>query len=125
MAKEHNQKKIVEWFLRIGLAFSFAYAAIGGFTTPSNWIGYFPSFLSDYLPEAALLVSWGIVECVIALWLLLGKRLFIPSLVAAISLLGVVLFNWGARDIIFRDVSIVCMALALAVMYSPRKIRYT
>ena len=35
----------------------------------------------------------------------------------AAMLAGIVFFNWGAMDIVFRDVSIFAMALALALLH--------
>jgi hypothetical protein len=51
---------------------------------------------------------------IIALWLLSGWRIFLPSLVAAIFLGSVVYFNQNQLDILFRDISLALVALALA-----------
>lgn len=115
-----RQQRRAEYILRIGLAFSFIYAALGGFLEPTNWIGYFPSFLKDIIPDATLLVLWGIFELVIAIWILFGKKIFLPALIAGLSIVGVVVFNWGARDIVFRDISIAAMAFALVLLHYRR-----
>lgn len=107
--------------LRIALAFAFAYPAYGFWTTPNNWIGYLPSFVKN----AGVLAQAGISESVlvmmiagfhllIALWLLSGWRIFIPSLIAAVFLGTVVYFNLNQLDILFRDISLALVALALA-----------
>ena len=100
-----------ELLLRLGVAFSFAYPPIAALIDPDAWIGYFPSFLPA---SETFLHAFGLFEIVIAVWILFGKRIWIPSLVAALALLAIVVFNLRQFDILFRDVSIALMALALA-----------
>lgn len=104
------------WFLiRAGIAFAFLYAAIAGYLRPNDWIGYFPATLRHAVPENILLYSWGIFETVIALWILSGKKVFVPSLLAVISLAGLIFTNFSQMDVIFRDVTILAVAAALAI----------
>ena len=100
-------------YLRIGLAFSFFYAAIASFLNPSSWIGFFPLFLQDLVPEAMLLGSWSIIEILMGIWLLSGKWLKGSAFVSAFLLAGVVVTNLALMDILFRDVSLFFAALAL------------
>ncbi len=110
-------KENFAWALiRIGVAFSFIYAAIAGFVEPDAWIGYFPPFAQNIFTNSNLLLDiFGVVQIVIALWILSNKKIFLPSLAATFLLLGIIVFNWGAMDIMFRDVSIMFAALALVV----------
>ncbi|MDP2593260.1 MAG: hypothetical protein Q8P52_01255 [bacterium] len=110
-----KHEKLVQFILRIGLAFPFVYAAVGGFMNPTAWTSFFPPFATNYLPEQTLLLAWGVFEFILAAWILFGRRIFWPSIIAATSLTGLIFFNWGARDIIFRDISILAIALALAI----------
>ena len=111
--------KVVEYFLRIGLAFAFLYPPYSALMEPSSWIGFFPQFMRDIAGnDTVLLHLFGAVEVIIALWLLFGKNIFIPSSIAALMLLGIVVFNWGAMEILFRDLSIFAMAVALAIQHS-------
>lgn len=115
-----NKDLLGSLLLRIGLAFSFLYAAIAAYFDPFSWIGFFPSFAHTLIPNDALLLGlFGCVETLVALWLLSGWRIFLPSIAAALLLFGIVIFNWGALDILFRDVSLGFMALALAVQNYP------
>ena len=108
--------KIAEYCLRIGLPFAFLYPPYSAIMEPESWIGFFPQFIRDIVGnETALLHGFGIIEVVIALWILFGRNIFIPSAIAAVMLLSIVLFNWGAMEILFRDLSIFAMALSLAV----------
>ena len=106
--------------MRIGLAFSFLYAAYGAFVNPVVWIGFIPFWAielsSPVLTEAQLLTVFSLSEVVLAIWLLSGWKLFTSSLAAVFMLLGLVIFNLGAFDILFRDLSLVAAALALAAL---------
>ncbi|PIQ91740.1 MAG: hypothetical protein COV70_02090 [Parcubacteria group bacterium CG11_big_fil_rev_8_21_14_0_20_39_22] len=117
-----SREKVFIFILKAGVAFTFVYAAIGGFMEPVAWIGFFPPFLNDYIPSTTLLTIWGAFEIIIAGWLLFGKKIFIPSLIATLSLAGLIFFNWaGARDIIFRDVGIFATTLALTIRSYKRQ----
>jgi len=115
--------KKVEWLLRIGVAFAFLYPAISAVFNPFAWIGYFPTFLTALAGEHTdiLLHFFGITEVIIALWILFGKRLFIPATIASVYLVGIIVFNIPQMDVIFRDISILAMSVALAVAYMPKK----
>ncbi len=115
MAREN----IADILLRVGVAFSFLYPPIDALADPYSWLGYFPHFLQGILPDAVILHGFGIVEVVLALWILSGKRIFWPSVVATCMLLGIVIFNGTAFPILFRDVSIACMSAALAFTHAP------
>ncbi len=112
----HNQKT-TDVLLRLGVAFAFLYPSIDAFSNPDSWIGYFPHFLKGYVPDLVLLHTFGAVEIVLALWILSGKKIFLPSLVAAGMLVAIVAFNLNGMEVVFRDLSIAAMALALAVSH--------
>ena len=101
--------------LRIGLAFAFLYPPLNAIGNPESWIGYFPHFLRGIVPDMVLLHSFGAVEVVIALWLLSGWRIFWPSSLAALMLLAIVFFDFSDFEVLFRDVTIATIAIALAV----------
>ena len=73
-------------------------------------------------PDAIILLHiFGVVEVIIALWILSGKYIFIPSTLAALMLLGIVVFNIPQMDVLFRDVSILLMAVTLMLLHKPTK----
>ncbi len=111
-------RKHVELLLKLGLAFAFLYPPVAAYFDPNSWIGFFPDFLRNLFEgnDQLLLHTFGIVEIILALWVLFGKRVFWPSLVMSEMLAGIVVFNWSQMDIVFRDVSILAMALALALL---------
>ena len=67
-----------------------------------------------------MLHAFGIVEVSIALWILFGKNIFIPSVLAGVTLMAIVLFNSPQFLVIFRDVSIALAAFALAYQHKPQ-----
>ena len=109
---------LVEWLLRGGVAFAFLYPAVSAWFNPFAWIGYFPPFLLDILGsnDILLLHAFGVTEIIIALWLLFGKRIFWPAVLASVYLAGIVVFNLNQMDVIFRDIAILAVAVALALM---------
>lgn len=101
--------------LRLGVAFAFLYPAVDALLDPYSWIGYFPKFMHGFLPAMALLHGFGATEALIALWILSGKNIFLPSAVATFMLVAIVFFNLQDFQIVFRDVSIAAMSAALAI----------
>jgi len=115
-------KENLPWLLlRIAVAFAFLYPPIAALFDPSSWIGYFPSFTRGIVPDAVLLHSFGALEVVIALWILWGRHIFLPSLAATAILAAIVIFDWSEMDVVFRDVSIALASAALAVKNVPIK----
>lgn len=106
--------------LRIGVAFAFLYPPFDSLFHPDAWYGFFPQFMTGYLPEPVMLALWGIAEVVIALWILSGKKIFLPSIAASALLVLIVMFNFAELEIVFRDLAIACMAATLA-WWSYRK----
>lgn len=108
-----------ELLLRLAVAFSFVYPPVAALIEPDSWIGYFPAFMPASIP---LLHVFGAIEIAIALWIVFGKRIAIPSALAAGTLITIVVLNGAQFDILFRDLSIALTALAL-VLIDVRKHR--
>lgn len=119
MASKKTQKKnlsIAAWLLRVGLAFSFAYAAFGSFTNPNVWAGYLPVMLTNIFDAHALLQVFSVYEIALAVWLLSAKFTRYAAGLTALTLAGIIIGNPHSFDITFRDISLVFAALALAWM---------
>lgn len=110
-----DKNKLFFLLLRGGLAFVFVYAGVSSLINPINWIGYFPAFIKDIIPSSFLLPIFSVFEIVLAVWLMSGKKLFYSSLIASLSLVGIIIFNLNQMDVIFRDVAILLTAVGLAV----------
>lgn len=107
--------------LRIGLALIFVYAAVAAWLAPNDWIGFLPTVVADSSSGALALQLWGGIEIGVALWLLSGKKAVWSGLVSAFLLLGVIVQNITLFEIVFRDIAILFMALALSAMSSEKK----
>lgn len=108
-----------ELLLRIALAFAFLYPAIHALIDPYAWVGYIPGFVLAVLPlgEEAVLHVWGLIEAALALWVLFGRRIFVPAALMGMALVAVVLLNLGQFTILFRDLPIAAIAFALMWMH--------
>lgn len=107
--------------LRIGLASVFLYAGVAGFLEPYNWIGYMPQILRHFFPDALLLNGFSAYEIILGLFILSNWKIVYFSLLAGITTLGIILFNIGALDIVFRDFTIFFTAIALAIANIKKK----
>jgi hypothetical protein len=114
-----NTETLVSLLLRIGIAFSFLYAAVQSFLNPTAWIGFFPIWVQDVAAATigleTMLTMFSVGEIVVAVWVFSGWKGLHSGLVAAAMVGGIVVFNLGALDILFRDVSLVAMCIAYAV----------
>lgn len=125
---------ISERILRVGLAFSFMYPAVSAWFNPFAWVGYFPPFLLDLagsLPalhtqagnDILMLHAFGVTEIIIGLWLIFGRKIFWPSIAASFYLLAIVILNLNQMDVIFRDISILAIAVSLALMSCSERVQ--
>ena len=118
--------KVAHFALRAGAAFAFIYPAVNAWSDPGSWVGYFPPFVLSAgaalgLTDITVLYIFGAVEIVIGIWFLWGRHLFWPSAAATVMLLAIVLFNIPQMQIVFRDLSIAAMTLALALTHLPAR----
>lgn len=108
--------RISQLLLRLAIAFAFLYVAYGFWANPGDWVGYLPALVKNIgLSQGVLLMILAGFHLIIGLWILSGWRIFLPSIVAALFLFGVVYVNRREFDELFRDVSIALAALALGL----------
>lgn len=119
-----EKERTVSLLLRLGVAFSFLYPAVDGIARPDAWVGFFPPFMLAVVPATYLLPAFEALEITLALLILFMKDPRYPSFFAALILFGVVVFNLGTFDIVFRDVAILLMALALVVSHKEERLRF-
>ena len=104
------------FFLRLGLAFVFMFAAVSAFLIPEAWIGYLPNFLGNDITKGYFLFVHDVFGSSLGLWLLSGWRTFWAAVVSALLLAGITLSNLGAFLIVFRDIGLFFAAVALAML---------
>lgn len=112
-----SRENLAEILLRAAVAVAFMYPAVDAFFNPGSWIGFFPGWMRGVIADEMLLHIFGASEMVIAVWIIFAKKIFIPNIIASLYLIGIVAFNWRFIDLLFRDVSILGISLALAVRH--------
>ena len=118
-AKRENKvdkDALVSFILRAGLAVVFFYAAVAAFLDPTSWIGFIPPWLRKIIPTGTFLVMHSIYQLILGFWLLSNKKTFYAAVLSAFTILAIISFNIGALDIVFRDITILLSAVALAVL---------
>lgn len=116
-----NYGTTADLVLRAGVAFAFLYPAVNALFDPVSWFSYFSPFIRGLAPEPVLLHGFGALEVVLALWILSGKNIFWPCIVAALVLFAIVFSLPGEFQVVFRDLSIAAAALALALIHKPHR----
>jgi hypothetical protein len=102
--------------LRIGAAVAFLYPPLAAIGDPASWEGYFPHFVRALPVDTLyLLHGFGLIEVVLAFWVLSGWRIRLPAALMTLILAAIVVFNFGDIAVLFRDISIACLTLALAL----------
>ena len=114
-------QKAADIVLRAGVAFAFLFPAVNALFDPVSWFAYFPSFVRGLAPEPVLLHGFGLLEVLIALWILSGKNIFWPCMAATLILLAIIATSFGDFQVLFRDLSIAAAALALGLIHWPKK----
>ena len=115
--------------LRMGVAFALLYPSLDAIKNPESWLGYVPQFVLQAvhtigLSDLAFLHLFGVLEFVLALWILSGRRLLWPTATAAFILIAIVLANLTQFEVLFRDVAIAAAAASLAIeAYNKRGLR--
>lgn len=111
-----NNTRVARLLLQTGLATVFLYAGVASYVHPSDWIGYLPSFARGALDPKLLLKVFSAYEVLLALWLLSGKYTRYAAGLAAMTLVGIVVFNFNLLAITFRDIALIFAALALILL---------
>lgn len=110
-----TSRKNTIYLLRAGLAFSFLYPALSAFIDPASWIGYVPPWVEPVMSREVFLLVFSPIEIVVALGIIFWESV-VPSLVAGLMLITIVVSNYNEFSVVFRDLSIACMAFALALL---------
>lgn len=119
--RKFKKERLVSFFLRSGLAIVFLYAGIASLLAPENWIGFVPGFIINIFPAPVFLVLFSIYEISLGLWLLSNKKIFQASILSALTMVIIVVANLFLFDIVFRDIAILFMAIALIILSHKEK----
>lgn len=108
--------------LRLGLVIVFGVFGIDKIVhwpLGMDWTAWMPAWLT-FVPAAPFMYFMGVVETIAAMFLLIGKYVRIVALACALMLAGIVA-SFGFNEIMIRDLGILAMALALAMMPEHRQ----
>jgi hypothetical protein len=111
--RKQFQQRLPSLSLRFGLAFVFAYAAISAFRFPDAWVGFVPHFMTHFLSAKTFLDLFSIFQLFLAVVLISGKFVAYAAALAALTLIGLLVFNLNSFIVTFRDVGLICMAGSL------------
>ena len=121
VGKKFKCEPLVSFFLRSGLAVVFFYAGIASLLTPENWIGFVPDFVRSIFPASIFLALFSIYQIILGIWLLSNKKIFYASILSVLTMFFIVITNIFLFDILFRDIAILLMAIALAIFSHKEK----
>ena len=107
--------------IRLGLAFVFLYAAVFMTFAPEKYIVYFPDFMRELVPGYTLLHVFAAFEVILSVFLIIGKFTFVTAIISFLTMLALTAVNLDMFSVLFRNVSIILSALALAIQSRKSK----
>ena len=119
--KEQNKDILISFLLRAGLAIAFFYAGISSFLNSTNWIGFVPNFIGAIISKEIFLIGFSAYQILLGIGLLSDYKTFALSILSSITFFLILFGNIMNLEILFRDIAILFMALALiALSYRKR-----
>lgn len=115
--------RLVSFILRAGLGVVFLFAAIDAFLSPEIWKSYIPEYFipRDSSLADIFLILFSVFQIGLAFWVWSGWRLRESSIVATLTLSAIIIANITQLQIVFRDIAILALAIALYVIGSNRE----
>ncbi len=112
---------LASFIIRLGLAIAFFYAAVSSLLFPDNWIGFLPLWLIPASLAKLFLLVFTIFQFSLGLWLLSNYKIKYAVIVVIFLLFVIIVTNFTAMDLLFRDIPIVFSALALLFLNNKKK----
>lgn len=118
--------QVLSLMLRIGLAFTFAYAGIDAIREPAVWAAFLPPIAFKYAPMNLVLDGFSISQLVLTIALLWKKSSFYAAAVSATTLAGItissLIMDPSSILIVFRDIGLFFASIALMFAEIPQKL---
>ncbi len=114
------RNSIINFILKIGLAFSLFYTGLASIIVPDHVISFWPNFLSSNLSESFLVFLTGLVSFGLIAWIFSNKFQFTSSTTITILLAITGLFNLTNVPFIVDIAPLFFISLALSLRYYPR-----
>jgi hypothetical protein len=111
-----GRAKLPSLLLRTGLVAVLLYAAFNSLKSPEDWVIYLPTVLTKTVSAFSLIKIFAIYELGLALWLASGRHIKYAASLGAVTFTGMILSNLGLMTIVFRDVALIFMCLALLAL---------
>lgn len=121
LSNEPKSYQLSSFLIRIGLAFVFTYAAIFMTLSPGKYMVYVPAFAKTLVPGYTLLHAFAIFEVILSLFLIIGRFTFIAAIISFLTMFSLTVVNLDKFPVLFRNVSIILSALALAIQSRKSK----
>jgi hypothetical protein len=114
------RNSIINFTLKLGLAFSLFYAGLAAFVVPDHVLSFWPLFISKNANESALVFVSGFCSFALIGWLFSKKMQFSSAVTtgSAIALVG--LFNITNVPFIVDLAPLFFISLGLSFRYYPR-----
>ncbi len=126
MLTKARSDQFASLMLRIGLAFTFAYAGIDAIREPAVWAAFLPPIAFKYAPMKLVLDGFSISQIILALALLWRKTSFYAAAASAATLAGItissLIMDPSSILIVFRDVGLFFASVALLFADVPAKL---
>lgn len=103
-----------DWILRIAISFTVLWAGVRGILNPTDWVGFVPEFVGNFIEPEIFLIAHGFLWIFVAAGLIAGFWRPFLSFVAFVGFVSILIF-YGIDDITFRDVGLALTALVLFV----------
>lgn len=114
------RNSIINFILKIGLAFSLFYTGLASIIVPDHVISFWPKFLSSNLNESFLVFITGIISFVFIGWIFSNKFQFTSAVSIAVALALAAVFNLTNVPFIVDIAPLLFISLALSLRYYPR-----
>lgn len=108
-------------FLRLAVAFAFLYPPVSAYLNPTAWLWFVPDFVELVVSKQVFLNVFGVMEIALALAIIFMKNPTYPLFAASAILAGILVLDYTAFDVVFRDVSILLAAVALILLHRERR----
>ena len=109
-------RDISSFILRIGLAIVFLYFGLDKFINLEANINIIRSFSFIPIDIKFFTVFYGVIEILVASFLILGLFTRITAIIASLMILTIFLMFWILfNDLIIRDIGLLAIAISLAI----------
>lgn len=98
--------------MRLGLAFVLLFAGISILSNPSDWIGFVPEWMDNFIPRETFLQIHAYFEILLAVLTIFNKWPKILYAVTALDMLSILIF-YGVDSVTFRDIGVLALAVGL------------